>query len=186
MSKFTSPLEGLKVAAPCRADWDEMIGEERVRFCQQCERNVYNLSGMSRAEAERLVTNAEGRLCVRFYRRLDGTVLTANCPVGLRALKQRAARTARAFISAVLGFFAGLGVSPGPPGRWIPIVGADALPQPGAAPKTTQPTAPVTGKLVPVNQVVPVTGEMVMGAPLVSVEDAERSSRRKGRRVRRK
>lgn len=110
MARFTSPLDGLRVAAPCRADWDGMAGDERVRFCALCSLNVYNLSGMTRREAEALMTRTEGRLCVRFYRRSDGTVLTRQCPVGLRALKARVSRTAAAVFSAVLGFFGGLGV----------------------------------------------------------------------------
>jgi hypothetical protein len=56
---------------------------------------------------------AEGRLCVRFYRRRDGTILTNNCPVGLRALKRRASKVASATLSAVVSFFAGLGVMSG-------------------------------------------------------------------------
>ena len=79
-----------------------------MRFCTQCELNVYNLSGMRRAEAERLVARAEGRLCVRFFRRADGTIITKDCPVGLRALKRRVTRGARAAAAAVLTFVAGL------------------------------------------------------------------------------
>ena len=52
MKCFTSPLRNVKVASPCPADWDRMIGDERVRFCGQCELNVYNLSAMSEAPAE--------------------------------------------------------------------------------------------------------------------------------------
>lgn len=49
MSKLTSPLDHLRIAAPCPADWDQMFSfeDERVRFCSQCNLNVYNLSGMS-------------------------------------------------------------------------------------------------------------------------------------------
>jgi hypothetical protein len=68
-----------------------MQGDERVRYCGQCELNVYNLSGMNRAQAERLVQShraSDQRLCVRFYQRHDGTVLTKDCPVGLRALRR--------------------------------------------------------------------------------------------------
>lgn len=110
MAKFTSPLDGVRVAAPCPADWDKMVGDERARYCGQCNLHVYNLSGMTRKEAEALITNTEGRLCVRFYRRADGTILTLNCPVGLRALKRRVTRIASATLSAVLGFFAGVGL----------------------------------------------------------------------------
>jgi hypothetical protein len=111
MPTYTNPLEHVRVAAPCPADWGRMVGDERVRYCDRCSLHVYNLSGMTRREAEALVTNAEGRLCVRYYRRSDGTVLTRNCPVGLSALKRRAARAATATLTAVLGFFAGLGLN---------------------------------------------------------------------------
>jgi hypothetical protein len=86
-----------------------MIGDERARFCGQCELNVYNLSAMSAQEAESLIARTEGRLCVRYYRRKDGSIITQDCPVGLRRLKQRAARIKRAVASLVLGFLAGLG-----------------------------------------------------------------------------
>ena len=109
MAFYTSPLDNVTVASPCPAEWESMFGDERVRFCGQCQLNVYNLSGMARREAERLVANAEGRVCVRFYRRKDGTILTKNCPVGLRAFKRRVSRLARATISAALGFLSGFG-----------------------------------------------------------------------------
>lgn len=108
MRGFKSPLDHVTVAAPCDAGWENMVGNERMRFCAKCSMNVYNLSGMTKSEAERLVVQAEGRLCIRFYRRTDGTILTKNCPVGLRALRRRAARVATATASAALSFFAGL------------------------------------------------------------------------------
>lgn len=80
-------LAGMKVAAPCAVSWDSMEGDERARFCGQCEKNVYNISEMSSREAVNLVREKEGRLCVRFYRRADGTVMTDNCPVGLRRIR---------------------------------------------------------------------------------------------------
>lgn len=113
MVRFNNPLDDVKVAAPCPANWDEMIGCEQVRFCSQCSLNVYNLSGMSKKEAESIIARTEGRLCVRFYRRADGTILTNNCPVGLRAIRRRLSRITTAIISAVLSFFAGLGIYAG-------------------------------------------------------------------------
>jgi hypothetical protein len=79
-----------------------MTGDDRVRFCEHCRKNVYNLSSMSHDEAAALVRQTEGRLCVRFYRRHDGTILTNDCPVGLRAAR-RWARTHIAGIAALLG-----------------------------------------------------------------------------------
>ena len=110
MSRFSSPLNNVRVAAPCSADWDLMIGNELSRFCGHCNLNVYNLSGMTRSEAEHLIANNEGRLCVRFYRRADGSILTKNCPVGLREIQRRVSKFTRAIASAVLTFFAGIGI----------------------------------------------------------------------------
>lgn len=87
----TVPLERINVASPCSASWDEMKGDERARFCRQCQLHVYNLSGMTRSEAERLIEQREGRLCVRLYRRPDGTVITRDCPVGRRTLRRQVA-----------------------------------------------------------------------------------------------
>lgn len=77
------PLDNIRVAKPCSSSWDDMSGDDRVRFCRACKLNVYNLSGMSRRDATDLVQLVEGRLCVRYFRRKDGTVLTADCPLGL-------------------------------------------------------------------------------------------------------
>ncbi len=108
MTRYSSPLTNLKVASPCSADWNEMYGNDRRRFCADCKLNVYNLSGMTRNEAEQLITNAEGRLCVRFYRRADGTVLTSDCPVGWAAVVKRAKTAAGAIGSLAVALITGV------------------------------------------------------------------------------
>jgi hypothetical protein len=108
MKEFTNPLDNIKVASPCPANWNEMFGDERKRFCAECKLNVYNLSEMTRREAENFLINAEGRVCVKFYQRADGTVLTKDCPVGWQAVKKRVSRTAKAFVSICAGIFSGI------------------------------------------------------------------------------
>jgi len=110
MPRFTNHLKNVRVASPCQADWDEMIGTERVRFCGQCSLNVYNLSAMTRDEAESLIAANEGRLCVRFYRRRDGSIITQDCPVGLRAVRARVSYWLKAVAAAVLTFSAAVGL----------------------------------------------------------------------------
>jgi hypothetical protein len=101
------PLDLIQVASPCPASWDAMQGDERVRHCDQCRLNVYNLSEMTRTEAERLLAEREGRTCVRFFRRHDGTVLTRDCPVGLRAMRQRLMRGVAAVVGLVIATIGG-------------------------------------------------------------------------------
>ena len=107
MSRFYSPLDNVRVASPCSADWDSMYGDDRKRFCKECKLNVYNLSGMTREEAEKLVTNAEGRLCIRFYERPDGTIITQDCPVGWAKIKQRTRIYATAALSMLMALLTG-------------------------------------------------------------------------------
>jgi hypothetical protein len=85
MAHRTLPLlRNIRIATPCKAPWEEMEGDDRVRFCGRCAKNVYNISAMSEAEATALVRDHEGKLCTRLYRRRDGAVLTSDCPVGVR------------------------------------------------------------------------------------------------------
>jgi hypothetical protein len=60
---------------------------------------------MTAAEAENLILTREGRLCIRLYKRADGTVLTMDCPVGLRAYRKRVAKLTGAALTAVFGLF---------------------------------------------------------------------------------
>jgi len=74
-----NPLDAIEIRVPCTVSWEGMQGDDRRRYCGLCKLDVYNLSAMPRKEAEALVSGASGRLCVRLYRRPDGTVLTRNC-----------------------------------------------------------------------------------------------------------
>ena len=82
-------LENVRVASPCNMRWDDMVGEGRVRYCGKCEKNVYNVAHMTREEAEALIRNHDGELCMRIYRRADGTVITSDCPVGAQRKRRR-------------------------------------------------------------------------------------------------
>ncbi len=82
-------LDNIRVATPCRADWKQMTGDERARHCGDCKKNVYNLSNMTRDEAEALIIEKEGKLCVRYYQRHDGTIILKDCSIGIIARRKR-------------------------------------------------------------------------------------------------
>jgi hypothetical protein len=101
-------LDNIRVATPCSADWDQMTGDERARLCGQCNRDVYNISGLTRDEAEELIIEKEGELCVRYFQRADGTILLADCEVGRRQTRRHrllaAGAVAALASSGVLGY----------------------------------------------------------------------------------
>ena len=179
MRKFNNPLDNIHVASPCGANWDEMFGDDRKRHCADCKLNVYNLSNMTGREAENLLINSEGRLCVRFFRRADGTVLTKNCPVGWQAVKRRVSRVATAAFSAIAGLVTGVvGYNALQPRSYattgIATMGDVDVPvtQGGISPATDRmEDAPETGEWV--------DGQMTMGKPAVDVKPSKRELKRK-------
>ncbi len=106
MAMVNSRLDDLRIATPCPISWEQMTGDDRVRFCDHCQLNVYNIAELTRTEAESLIASTEGRLCGRLYRRADGSVLTKDCPVGLRALRKRVSQRVAAMFAAMLSFSA--------------------------------------------------------------------------------
>ncbi len=88
-SRTLPMLESIRIATPCSARWEEMKGDDRSRHCSHCDKHVFNLSAMTREEAELTMLEKTGEVCVRLYRRDDGTVLTEDCPVGVRRRRLR-------------------------------------------------------------------------------------------------
>lgn len=141
-------LDDVRIAAPCKANWEAMVGDDHVRFCGQCEKNVYNLSSLSREEAEALLVAKEGKMCVRIFRREDGTVLTDDCPVGMK--KRRRRRAAAAAVggglmaaAAAIGFEQSEQTVLGAPTTTIPTVMGSVVEmgEPPPVPTTTATTA---------------------------------------------
>lgn len=120
MQPAKSLVDLVSVRTPCTESWDAMRGDDRKRFCDKCRLHVYDISAMTRPEAEAILATqttraaSDGgpgetdRLCVRFARRPDGTVVTQDCGSFLkktvrRAIRRRAIalRTAAASILAL-------------------------------------------------------------------------------------
>jgi hypothetical protein len=80
-----------------------MSGNDRVRFCQHCRLSVNDLSRLTRREATRLVAGSGGRLCVRYVRLPNGSVLSVDTPPAqLYQIARRASRLAAGAFSAAL------------------------------------------------------------------------------------
>jgi hypothetical protein len=113
-------LNEVRIASPCPAAWDKMRGNEQVRFCGQCQQNVYNLSEMTTVEAAQVLNREERRPCVRFFMRKDGSPITAEYQAGLRwevwkRLRKRLAWAASLFAVLFLPGCGGGGMVMKPP-----------------------------------------------------------------------
>lgn len=108
-------LQKFQVASPCSASWEQMVGDDRVRWCSQCNLNVYNFSALTKRELSQLIREKEGlRLCGRLHRRADGTVITRNCERGAKAIVRRASRLVAASLAAAMGTGIAIAQAPEP------------------------------------------------------------------------
>lgn len=110
MSTVSLPLlDQVFIAKPCPARWEDMKGDDVTRHCSLCDLNVYNLSAMARDQAESFLAERQGkgRMCVGFFRRADGTILTQDCPVGIALWKKRALRAVGRIAAAALFLLTG-------------------------------------------------------------------------------
>lgn len=106
-------LNELQIASPCSVPWKSMdeTASEAVRFCGQCSKNVYDISKLTTAEAALLLQQgaASGTLpCMQLYRRFDGTIITDDCPVGLRRIRDIWRRVKSVAAGTVAFFLVGL------------------------------------------------------------------------------
>lgn len=98
-------LDRLIIAAPCPIEWEDMLGDDRMRKCNGCSRNVYNVSDMTDREAEEFLKVNGANECVRLFRRDDGKIMTDNCPRGLRTIRDKVkfcAQIAASFVASIV------------------------------------------------------------------------------------
>jgi hypothetical protein len=156
----------ISVASPCKASWEQMAGDPNVRFCGACSKNVYSLDNLTTEEVRQLIVEKEGKLCWRFFVRRDGTVLTKDCPVGIKRVRQRmfaAIATACALVAssaAVVLRSGGFWGSSQSLGAWSERVKEQVQP---TVPIRAEPIQPMMGQAV----VSPEPEQFMMGDMLV-------------------
>ena len=104
-----------------------------MRACGACNKNVYNLSEMTRDEAEALLIAREGSLCVRYFQRSDGTILLADCTIGKQQKRKRRLIAAGAAAMLAGGGVVAYDLSRAPvahDGDGLHMTGAVELPRP--------------------------------------------------------
>src|SRR5262245_9927022 len=106
MSAKKRRLDQLKIVSPCSTDWDQMSGDEKKRFCSECDKFVYDFSQMTRRQVEAIVSIHQGRMCARITRRPDGSLLTLETPPIHPIVSRRASPVVNATLAAILGLSA--------------------------------------------------------------------------------
>jgi len=59
-------IQQLRLSSPCEVEWDSMIGNDRVRFCEHCRLSVHHVDSLNRKQLRRLIARSRGRLCVNY------------------------------------------------------------------------------------------------------------------------
>jgi hypothetical protein len=103
MSAKKRRLDQLKIVSPCSTDWDQMAGDEKKRFCSECNKFVYDFSQMTRRQVEAMVSIHQGRMCARITRLPDGSLLTLETPPAHPIVDRRASTVVNATLAAILG-----------------------------------------------------------------------------------
>lgn len=98
--KKRSILNSIEVKTPCSQNWESMYGNDVVRFCEHCVKNVHNLSAMTRKDAEKLVARSKGGICIQYVRHPDGKIQTMSDK--LYQISGRASRLAAGIFGASL------------------------------------------------------------------------------------
>lgn len=107
--EFLAPFT---IPTPCSMAWDRMSGDDRVRYCEACGKDVYNLTEMTSDEVSALLASLDeqgGELCGRAFQRPDGTLVTSECHPGRRVLRGwqfnlKSAMVLIGWFAAMLGF----------------------------------------------------------------------------------
>lgn len=143
----SQPLDNLILSYHCPVDWNSMDGNEHERFCKRCSKTVFNISDLSKAEANQFLKEKVGLdTCVKFYRRADGTIKTDNCPRIIRPLRNASLRVierASLFTSLIFISICNLLPSYAQPKKVDPSKSPCSMPNPFAAPVASPKAAPV-------------------------------------------
>lgn len=102
-------FDQIRVDSPCTQDWEEMIGNDKLRFCSHCQLTVNNINEMSVKDVRRLFATTKGRVCVRYH---QSVISSPPPPLALPPLHQiigrRASRIAAGAFTAALSLSAAM------------------------------------------------------------------------------
>jgi hypothetical protein len=114
-------LHQIRIFEPCPMSWAAMQGNDRIRHCDACGKNVHDFTRMTTSEAANLLQAHDNEICGRVYERPDGTLVIGDCPPAPRVAPTpfqfsiRSMMVVIAGVAATLGFARLFAVSEEPP-----------------------------------------------------------------------
>jgi hypothetical protein len=176
MAKRDERLNALKVGSACQASWAEMRGDDHRRFCDTCQKNVFDFAQMTPRDIHAHLEASRGQLCGRLTR--DGgrlRVLPPNEPAV--PWTPRKARRVSPFAATLVSAWIGMGSAAAQPAA--PVSPAADSPREGegtGAQQRSQPGATLRGRVhakeVALQGVEIVARHVLDGSEQVTVTDA--------------
>lgn len=99
-------VDRLKIDFPCTADWNQMRGNERIRYCEECNKYVYDFARLPRRQVEEMMAASPGRICAKLTYKNNSLVFLDSKPRP-RPESHRASPLAAAILTAMLGINTG-------------------------------------------------------------------------------
>lgn len=180
MTTRNEKLSRLAIGSPCSTAWDGMQGDERRRYCRECERQVHDLGQMTPREIAALIEASRGHLCARITRDSHGRIVTLDPgppPVAANPGPWRASPVAAAVVSGFLGLGtaaagASLGRAERRPAPLPAASTAPGTPEQGAKPEGARPQRPTANGAGLRGRI----ADVATGAPLPGVEVVARNA----------
>lgn len=94
-------LNNLAIVSPCSIDWQDLSGDDRIRYCSDCNLHVHNFAAMTSGEIDLLMQSDSNRVCGRITR-FEGAIITKDSKIAPINLMKGFATFA---LVAVMGYF---------------------------------------------------------------------------------
>ena len=104
-------LSEITISTPCPMDWNQMSGDDRMRYCTACGKRVHDVAKMTSAEVDVLFRDNDGDVCGRLSRFADGTLMTAECGAPTESAKIPWQFTIRSLMGVIAGLATTLGIA---------------------------------------------------------------------------
>ncbi len=115
----------LQIKTACPKNWAELVGDEKKRFCSDCNLHVHNAARLTQVEASTLVAKSSSRVCMRIEYDASGAPLFRDSLPAVDVKSRRVSRIARWALSAAAGLLAACNGSIAPPAATDPSTGTN-------------------------------------------------------------